>query len=143
MNPQHPAILAALEELARQTPVETIDELWLFPTRRLGTIESTVLVASAFVEGDEARRRVLTIHHTVRSVAGSKKPLVQQTAAEHGVAPAERIARLVDGVLRRLDEELAALPPRAVKIGGVGERWGELLSELRDVTPEPTAANQP
>lgn len=143
MNPQHAAILAALEELTRQTPVETIDELWLFPTRRLGTVESTVLVASAFVEGGEARRRVLTVHHTVRSVAGSKKPLVQQTAAEHGVAPADRIARLVDGVLRRLDEELAALPPRAVRIGGEGERWGELLDELRGAAPETARPEQP
>lgn len=132
-------ILVALHALAGQVPADSIDELWIFPTRRSGQSESTVVVASAFVPGDDERRRIITAHCSTRPEPGKRKPVSRQTIAEQGVAPAELVGRLVDGVMRRLDEELAALAPRAIQIGGKGERWDELLAELTGATEQAAA----
>jgi hypothetical protein len=130
--------LAALEGLAEKLPASAIDELWIFPVRRSGNNESTVIVASAFVEGDDARRRIITAHLTNRQVQG--KILAQRMVDEQGIAPAERIGRLVHGVLRRLDEELAALPPREVSIQREPARWDALVQELTNTgRAEPVA----
>jgi hypothetical protein len=138
------AAATLLAGLAGEVRVEMIDEIWIFPSRLSGKQESTVIVAAAFVEGAGDRRRILTAHHIARQEEGKRrvrKVSEQQTITEQGVVPADRVERLVEGVLRRLDEELAALPPRAVRIGGEAERWEELLDEFRD-TPEvaPTGA---
>jgi hypothetical protein len=119
---------AALDALVRQAPVSAIDELWIFPTRRSEKSQSTVIVASAFAEGEDDRRRILTAHLTTRQEMGRR--VVQEIVAEQGVAPADRVGRLVDGVMRRLDEELAALPPRAVRIGGELAAWEEMLATI-------------
>lgn len=139
-------ILDVLHGLAKQVPAEMIDELWIFPTRRSGKSESAVVVASAYVGPGDDRRRIITAHRTIRPELGKK--VAQEVITEQGIAPAERVPRLVEGVLRRLDEELAALTPRAVRIAGEVERWGELLTELAEApvqgaTPAQTAAPAP
>ena len=109
--------------LADSVGVDAIDQLWIFPTQTAGTLESTVIVISAF-EPDRERRRVITAHRTSRS--GPKKQLAHQDAIiEHGTAPADRIGRMVDGVLRRIGDDLAAAP-RAYDIGGAAESWTEV-----------------
>lgn len=129
-------LLAALAGLAKQLPVDTVDELWIFPARRSGEIESVVLVASAFVPDDAERRRIVTTHLTARREQGRKAarmPAVtpaESIIVEQGVAPADRIERVVNGVMRRLDEELAALPPRPVKVGGESAAWDALVAEI-------------
>lgn len=138
--------LDVLHALAPQVPAETIDELWIFPTRRSGKSESAVVVASAFVSPGDDRRRIITAHRTIRPELGKK--VAQEVITEQGIAPAERVPRLVEGVLRRLDEELAALTPRAVRIAGEVERWEELLTELaaapaQGATPAQTAVPVP
>jgi hypothetical protein len=132
-------IRAALHALARHLPTDAIDELWIFPTRRSGKNESAVVVASAFVEPDDERRRIITSLCTLRSEAGKKKP--DESITEQGIVPAERIARLVDGVMRRLDEELAALTPRQIHIGGETTRWEELLAESASGSGAPDKAS--
>lgn len=116
-----------LEALARAIPIADIDELWLFPPRRIGAADSTVVVVAAFAD-DHARRRVLTARFSV-----SRDPkghlVLQQDLAEHGAAPADRIPRLVDGVLRRLDEPADAAPTH-LRVGGSDERWAEALAGL-------------
>jgi len=115
-----PGLAAAhLADLGARLGVAAIDELWVFPTRRLGTLDSTVIVVSAFAEGEDDRRRVLTAHYTVRRDPRGR-PVVQQEIVEHAIAPADRIARVVDGVLRRLDEEFA----------GDEQRFAELVDRI-------------
>jgi hypothetical protein len=146
-----PAPLRALvERLARELTVPALDELWIFPPRQSAGIVSAVVVASALepppavVAGGEAtgggmaepapdpeRRRVVTARYADRRDARGQGP-VEETVMEHGVAPRERIARLIDGVVRRLDDELATLTPRAVRIGGDPARFDELLASLAD-----------
>jgi hypothetical protein len=141
-----PAPLRALvERLARELTVPALDELWIFPPRQSAGIVSAVVVASALerppavVAGggvaepapDPERRRVVTARYADRRDARGQGP-VEETVMEHGVAPRERIARLIDGVVRRLDDELATLTPRAVRIGGDPARFDELLASLAD-----------
>ncbi len=138
--------VALLQALARALPPEAIDELWIFPARRVGGSQSTVIVASAFEpnagaatgpEGSDAeagqtaeaapdRRRIITARFTLGGDAHARE--LRQELAEHGAAPAERIGRVVDGVVRRLDDEPA--PPRHARIAGDASRWLELLEHL-------------
>jgi hypothetical protein len=150
-----PAPLRALvERLARELTVPALDELWIFPPRQAGGVVSAVVVASALeapparqepVETgaggaggaagawtpDPERRRVVTARYADRRDARGQG-LVEETVLEHGVAPRERIGRLIDGVVRRLDDELASLTPRAVRIAGDPARFDELLASLTD-----------
>ncbi len=48
MNEDPNSTVAILRALARALPPEDIDELWIFPPRRIGSGQSTVVVASAF-----------------------------------------------------------------------------------------------
>ncbi len=48
MNEDPNSTVAILQALARALPPEAIDELWIFPPRRIGGGQSTVVVASAF-----------------------------------------------------------------------------------------------
>lgn len=128
-------ILGALAGIAGAVPAEEIDEIWIFPPSRGGEVESVVAVAAAFVPEEPERRRVLTAHLTARREEPGKgarrrpRP-IEPTVIEQGIAPADRIARVVDGVMRRLDEELAALTPKKVEIGGKAARWEELIEEM-------------
>jgi hypothetical protein len=183
-DPAAPAAL--LEALARALPPDVIDELWIFPPRRVGGAPSSVVVASAYerpqagpaattdehragsgaqpagaagtpdsadagaplpaaatpdatmppatppvaAPADEVpsdRRRILTARFTLERDARGQPALCHELA-EHGAAPADRVARVVNGVIRRLDDEPA--PPRHARIGGDSARWAALLAAL-------------
>jgi hypothetical protein len=113
-----------LERLATTVPPDSIDELWLFPTRRLSGYESTVIVLSRYTDETD-RRRVETVHFkATRNKRGEAQ--VETVLEDHAVAPADRLTRVIDGVLRRLGDELSAAP-RAVRISGDVERWHALV----------------
>lgn len=142
MNPTAAAdgaehLLRILEEVGRRWEPESIDEVWIFPTRRIGSARSAVAVIALFEEAGE-RRRIVTARATDRK-GPRNKTVVALDFAEHGSAPADRVARLIDGVLRRLDEDLADAPPRAVRIEGQSERWLELVAEHQSTASDPTA----
>jgi hypothetical protein len=122
------AVYALLGRLAEQLPVETIDTLWLFPTRRASGVESTVAVISAFDPDNEARRRVGAVRWLVtRDRRGSAT--VSHEMREYATAPADALQRVVDGVMRRLGDDTREAP-RAVDVLGNAEVWEELLREL-------------
>jgi hypothetical protein len=119
---------ALLRRVAGHVPVDAIDTLWVFPTRRSAGIESTVLVLSAFDTDDADRRRVGAIRFLVtRDRKG--KAAVEEHVFEYARAPAGAIQRVVDGVMRRLGDD-ASEPPRAHTIDGDADRWRALLREL-------------
>jgi hypothetical protein len=121
-------ILAFLDSLPRHLSIEVVDELFIFPPRRVGSTQSVVVVISAF-DGTDGRRRVLTARYVARHDRRGKAQ-IEESIVEHGVAPPDRIGRLIDGVLRRLDEELASAPPYAARVGGDPERWNSLRDKL-------------
>ncbi len=118
---------ALLGRLAATVPVDSIDELWLFPTRRIVGVESTVIVLSRYTDETD-RRRVETVHFkATRNKRG--EPAVETLLQDHAVAPADRLTRVIDGVLRRLGDDLSATP-RAARISGEVERWEALIESI-------------
>ena len=133
-GPDEGALHALLQRLSAELPVREIDQLWLFPTRRAGGIESTVVVAAAFDADDADRRTVITAHFTVtRDKKGRAQ--VSDRMLEHGVAPDSAVPRVVEGVLRRLGDEVGKEAPRHVELGGDADAWWSLIEELGGTRP--------
>jgi hypothetical protein len=121
---------ALLEGLAPQVDVKSMDDLYIFPTRRVQGVESTVFVFS--VHDADERRRVLTAHlRATRNKRG--EPAIETKLDEHATAPAERIPRVIEGVLKRLSEDFASTPPSHCRIDGSEQRWLELIDFLTSV----------
>ena len=119
---------AILDTLARAIPPATLDELWIFPPRRIGAGQSTIVVASVLDPDPEAdRRRIFIARFTLTRDRKGKAGLAQEMV-EEGAAPAELVARVVDGAVRRLEDEPA--PPRYARIGGDAAAWAELRAEV-------------
>ncbi len=119
---------AILDTLARELPPETLDELWIFPPRRIGPGQSTIVVASVLDPDPESdRRRIFTARFTLVRDRKGRAELRQETS-EEGAAPAELVARVVDGVVRRLEDEPA--PPRYARIAGIAAAWAELRASV-------------
>jgi hypothetical protein len=121
------ALPALLQRMEVQLPADAIHALWIFPTRRAGSVESTVIVA-ACGDPDPDRRRVYTARFTVvRDKRG--RPKVEELLQEHATAPADALSRVVDGVVRRIGDE-AAQPPRHAVIDADPERFDALIVDL-------------
>ena len=127
---------ALMDNLASQIDVGTIDELWVFPTQRSAGVESTVFVLSFLEENN--MRRVMTAHfRATRNKRG--EPTVEHKLNDQALAEAERIPRVIDGVLKRMDD-FAAAPASYARIDCKPERWAavvEVLSNLKPTDPLP------
>jgi hypothetical protein len=120
------ALPALLERVSRRLPIDTIDEVWILPTRRAAGTESTVIVVATF-DDDPQRRCVNTAHFTAtRDKKG--QATVHQKMDQHAIAPAASVARVVEGVLRRVGDDLTL--PLAESIAGDPERWSALLQAI-------------
>jgi hypothetical protein len=143
-QPDAGALHALLMTLPSRIPIADVDQLWIFPTRKIAIGESTVVIFSMFDE-EEDRRRVLTARFTVsRDKKGVAKVL--DKIDEYGTATLDALGRVVEGVVRRLGEEIEQ-PPRAATIDRSAANWQELLIELGapkslfdDPEPDPSAA---
>ena len=123
-QPDAGAVHALLASVAERVGIETVDQIWIFPTRRIAVGESTVVVFALYEE-DPDRRRVLTARFTVtRDKKGAAK--VQDRIDEHGSAPVGSVERVVEGVLRRLGEDIEQ-PPRNERIDRSTDAWTDLL----------------
>jgi hypothetical protein len=121
--------VAALVELASVVTRERIDRVWIFSARRVGERESRVVVFSLFVPEDARRdRREIVTARLDRPLSG--RHLVKPVITVEGVAPEDRVDRVIAGVLTRLNE--AAENPMVAEVGGVEERWEALLVSLRE-----------
>lgn len=121
------AIHALAERVTERVPVAEIDTIWIFPARRIAAGESIVIVVGAF-DADEHRRRVFTAHFTiVRTKKG--EPTVTVRFDEHASAPVSAVPRIMQGVLRRLGEDLEA-SPREAAINGERARWDAMIVDL-------------
>jgi hypothetical protein len=125
-------LAAALAAAAERIPPDRVDAAWLFPARQLGARESGLAVLSAFVEGDEARktRTIHTVHYLLEPPMPKARPVRTDELVEQGTVPLDRVDRIIEGVLRRLD---VPETPDVREIGGDGARWDELLAELGGV----------
>ncbi|HEX6039430.1 hypothetical protein [Longimicrobium sp.] len=131
----NPVLAAALGAIAERLPPERVDAVWLFPPRLLGARESGLAVLSSFAGGDEARR-TRTIHtlHYVSDPQPKGPPIRTDELAEVGTVPVDRIDRIIEGVLHRLD---VPETPDVRETGGDGHAWTLLLTELAGVALDP------
>ena len=127
------ASMASLaERIGKEVDVATIDELWLFPTRRMAGVESTVFVL-ALHDHDEWRK-VVTAH--VRATRNKRgEPSIEIKLDDHASTPTERLPRVIEGVLRRLGDDFASTPPSHARIDGEADRWRELEEVLQSAKP--------
>lgn len=119
------ALPKTVRAVCERLGAKTIDRLWIFPPLRRGRREWGLVVASAFLEGDERRRM-----HTARYVAEvtGRGLEYEIDVTEEGILPLDRFARLLAGVARRAEEDLG--DPRSVEIAGDPQSVEDLLDEL-------------
>jgi hypothetical protein len=123
-GPSSSALLAALAELSDRIPPQRIDQVWIFPSRPAGPAESSLAVLSLFCPDDPRRRHILTLHTTLVLERG--RPRRTDELVEQGSAPADRVDRLIGGVLQRLKDEREVL--RSERIQGDPAAWHALLA---------------
>ncbi|MGH7554422.1 MAG: hypothetical protein ACREMQ_15565 [Longimicrobiales bacterium] len=125
-GPDEAALPALLERVTQRLPIDTIDEVWIFPTRRAAGTESTVIVVATF-DDDPDRRCVNTAHFTATRDKNGQAT-VREKMDQHAIAPAGAVAKVVEGVLRRVGDELSL--PLAESIAGDQQRWTALMRTL-------------
>jgi hypothetical protein len=117
-----PDLLAALAALGERLPAEQIEQLWVFPRRETGQRASGLAVMIAYAaEGESGARRLLTLRYEVPLADGAPR---KDTLKEEGSAPAARIPRIIEGVVRRTGEDAF---PRRVRVAGRREVWRRVL----------------
>ena len=128
---RNPLLGAALASVVDRIPPDRVEQVWLFPPRRVGAKESglAVLVVTAGDDGDDgdAGRTIWTVRYDAETGKGGK---VQAAHAleEQGTVPPDRVGRIVDGVVRRLEAESDA--PDVRELAGDPAAWRALLVEL-------------
>ena len=131
-EPRDPRLAEALATAAARIPPARVEQVWLFPPRRLAARESGLAVL-VVVPGDAAdpRREIWTVRYDGAVEKG--KPVFTHLLEEQGTVPPDRIGRIVDGVARRLEAESDA--PEVRDTGGDPEAWAALLAELGAPAP--------
>ena len=134
---RNPLLGAALASVMDRIPPERVEQVWLFPPRRVGAKESglAVLVVSTEDEGD-ARQTIWTVRYDAET-AKSGKTAATHALEEQGTVPPDRVGRIVDGVARRLEAESDA--PDVRELAGDPAEWRALLVELGAELPADAA----
>ena len=130
-DPGVPEGLATTLALVRsRLGADSIDRLWIFPPMTRGRREHGLVAISCFAEAgrlaDDRRRRLFTAAYRARRRGldlGVEPELVEQ-----GIAPADSLPRVMNGVVRR--ESLQLGEPREVVVEGDAARLDPLVAEL-------------
>jgi hypothetical protein len=130
---RNPLLGAALASVAERIPPERVEQVWLFPPRRVGAKESglAVLVVTAGDQAD-AGRTIWTVRYDAETGKGGKTAATH-ALEEQGTVPPDRVGRIVDGVARRLEAESDA--PDVRELAGDAGEWRALLLELGVAVP--------
>jgi hypothetical protein len=123
-----------LTEIRDRLGLETMDCLWVFPPLVRGRKEWG-LVAVSLREEEHDQRSVFTARYAAELTGAGVS--YQSELTPEGVAPADRLPRVMDGVVRRSEIRLG--DPRVVKIAGSPEEFSALLGRY----PAPSTAHGP
>jgi len=128
-EPANAHLAAALAAAAEQTPPEQVDQVWVFPPRNAGTKESGLAVLALFAEPDARgpRRTLHTLRYEAEALRGGKTRRAD-SRQEEGTVPADRLDRIVDGMVRRLGGGMET--PEVREVGGDAAKWDRLVAEL-------------
>lgn len=120
------AIPRAVRELGGRLGAASIDRLWIFPPLIRGRREWGLVAASCF-DGRSARRLVTARYAAQRTGKGL---YLDTGLLDQGVAPADRLPRVMEGVARRGPAPLGG--PRLVEVGGDGEAFDAFIGDYAD-----------
>ena len=118
------AIPRTLQMMVRCLGESEIDRLWVFPPLIVGRKERGLVAASCFTE--DGARRLYTAPYAAERTGTSLS--VENGIAEEGQAPPDRLAQVMQGVVRRSEIDLGE--PRVVEIAGDSEKLRALLDEF-------------
>lgn len=116
------ALPRTLRELGRRLGPAVIDRIWIFPPLVRGRREWGLVAAGCF-EGGEARRLVTARYTAERTGRGL---FLDTRLLDEGVAPSDRLPRVMEGVVRRGPEPLGS--PRTVDLGGGADAFESLMA---------------
>lgn len=125
------ALPRALRALAERVPPTTMDRVWIFPPLRTGRRETGLVAAGCYTDGP----RHLLVTLSYRSEETGRGVTFESSFQEEGEAPPDRLPRIMDGVVRRLEETPG--DPRSHEVAGRRERLAEIVAELGGELPEP------
>lgn len=114
-----------------------IDSLWIFPPRVRGRREWGLVAAGCFESGEG--RRLITARYTAQRTG--KGLYLDTQLVDEGVAPADRLPRVMRGVVRRAAEPLGS--PRQVEVGGGAEAFESLMADFSPEVFEEEVAGPP
>ncbi len=117
-----PRLLLLLQE---RVGAEAMDRLWIFPPLVRGRKEWGLIAASCYLGEVKRRRLVTAAYSAVQTGLGME---FDAEIVDEGVAPPDRMPRVMSGVVRRTRMGLG--DPREVCIGGKLESLRGLLSEF-------------
>lgn len=117
------ALPRTLRELGRRLGTGAIDRMWIFPPLVRGRREWGLVAAGCF-DGAEARRLVTARYTAQRTGKGL---YLDTQLVDEGVAPPERLPRVMEGVVRRGPEPLGS--PRVVELGGGVDAFESLMAD--------------
>lgn len=113
---------------------EKVDRVWIFPPLVRGRKEFGLVAVSAFT-ADPDQRVLFTARYSAE-LTGKGVEFDSEVKAE-GSAPPDRLPRVMDGVVRRSDLQLA--DPRNIAIEGDAEAFMELArAQGWEGPPEPS-----
>jgi hypothetical protein len=135
------ALPRTLQALARALGPTEIDRLWVFPPLVKGRREWGLVSVSCFGEG--GARHVMTARYSAERTGKGLE--VQTELTEEGIAPPDRLPRVMTGVSMR--SHLGLGEARVVEIGGKPDLFDALLAEfdsgLLEADPKPEPQGDP
>ncbi|MFL5384823.1 MAG: hypothetical protein ACJ8GN_20055 [Longimicrobiaceae bacterium] len=134
---RNPLLGAALASAADRIPPQQVEQVWLFPPRRVAAKESGLAVLVVAAEDDaDAGRTIWTVRYEAETGKGGKTSSTH-ALEEQGTVPPDRVGRIVDGVVRRLEAESDA--PDVRELARDPGEWRALLVELGAPVPVDSA----
>ena len=118
------ALPRTLRELGIRLGPAAIDRLWIFPPLVRGRREWGLVVAGCF-DGGGARRLVTARYAAERTGKGL---YLDTQLLDEGLAPSDRLPRVMEGVVRRGPEPLGS--PRVVELGGGADAFESLMADF-------------
>ena len=132
-SPAPGAMGRLLALLAERIGVERMDRLWLFPPLIRGRKEWGLVAVSCHTQ-DPPKRELITGRY-LAELTGLGISFQPEVTSE-GLAPPDRLPRVMDGVVRRSDLQLEV--PREVELGGDLSLFESLL---RDYETDDSVSN--
>ncbi len=117
------ALARTLREVGTRLGPAAIDCLWIFPPLVRGRREWGLVAVGCF-DGGGARRLVTARYSAERTGKGL---FLDTQLLDEGVAPPDRLPRVMEGVVRRGPQPLGS--PRVVELDGKAEAFESLIGE--------------